>query len=111
MFNLIHCLPTPTPEKTKLFRLAADVLDEDRGVLVGDTVLGYRHVAWWNPVAWCQLVAFNLIGIFSNWRDEPAVLEEGLRREFDEVETWVVGSTFMFRARKPKQQQQQRRGD
>ncbi|KAK0725003.1 hypothetical protein B0H67DRAFT_569295 [Lasiosphaeris hirsuta] len=102
MFNLLHCIPVPQETKNKAFELAADVLSDD-GVLVGSSVLGIRYHAWWNPLGWVTMVLFNLVlGAFGNWGDEPAVFEQGLRKEFGDVKTWIVGSMFLFQARKPR---------
>ena len=100
LFNLIHCFPPGTERKTRVFGLAAEVLS-DEGVVVGSTVLGRGYIGW-NLVSWFWMFWFNVTGAFGNWGDEPGGLEEGLRREFGEVETWIVGQSFLFRASKPR---------
>ncbi|KAK3346025.1 methyltransferase [Lasiosphaeria hispida] len=102
LFNVLHCIPAHQERKNRVFELAADVLSDD-GVVFGCSVLGIKHHAWWNPLGWMTMAFFNLVGsAFGNWEDEPAVFEQGLRREFEDVKTWIVGSVFLFRARKPK---------
>ncbi|KAK3368528.1 hypothetical protein B0H63DRAFT_488635 [Podospora didyma] len=105
MFNLLHCIPGPPERKTAAFGLAAQILAED-GILFGNTVLGWRYMGWWNPLAWLTMIAFNLVGAFGNWEDSVEVFEAGLRREFEEVETEVVGQMLLFRARRPRRDRQ-----
>lgn len=100
LFNVLHCIPGPVEDKTRVFRLAADVLEDD-GVLVGCTILGYRYLGW-RLFGWFTLGLFNVLGALSNWDEGPTVYEQGLHREFGEVETLVHGSILLFRARKPK---------
>ncbi len=40
---------------------------------------------------------------FHNVEDSQAKFEEGLRRNFEEVESWIVGQVMVFQARKPRQ--------
>lgn len=105
MFNLLHCIPAPCGEKTRAFELAAQCL-RDGGVLAGCTVLPIEQagVEWWRvPLAGMHLRNYNKGNkVFSNSGDRREVLEEGLRKWFDEVEVRVVGCVLLFRARGPK---------
>lgn len=100
MFYLIHCIPGPPQNKVRVFDVARRHLAED-GVLAGATVLGRSRPMNW--LAWILMNTHNRSGIFHNWDDTAKVFEEGLRSNFDEVETWIVGRSFLFRARKPRQ--------
>lgn len=100
LFNLLHCLPPGAKRKTRVFELAAEVLS-DEGVLVGCTILG-REAMGWNLLSWITMFLFNLVGAFGNWGDDRETLEKGLKREFEEVKTWVVGQMLVFRASKPR---------
>ncbi|KAK0745593.1 methyltransferase [Schizothecium vesticola] len=101
MFNLLHCVPGPQDRKNQAFALAARVLADD-GVLVGDTILGWRHHRPWNVLAWFEMAVLGIFGAFGNWSDTPDVFERGLKNEFGHVETRVVGSVLVFRATKPR---------
>jgi len=101
MFNLRHCVPGPQDRKNQAFAVAARVL-ADNGVLVGHTILGWRHHRPWNVLAWFQMALFGTFGGFGNWSDTPDVFKRGLKSEFGHVETWIVGSVLVFRAAKPR---------
>lgn len=45
---------------------------------------------------------YNGRGIFSNEGDCEMVFTEGLRRNFESVDVWVVGVVMCWRARGPK---------
>ncbi|KAK5652029.1 hypothetical protein OQA88_10932 [Cercophora sp. LCS_1] len=100
MFNLVHCIPGTQEAKARVFGLAKDVLS-DEGVLVGCTVLGWRYLGW-RVLGWLSLGLFNLVGAFSNWGEGREAYEQALRREFEEVETWVCGSMLLWRGSRPR---------
>ncbi|KAF9875151.1 methyltransferase domain protein [Colletotrichum karsti] len=99
MFNLFHCMPGGKG-KLRAFGTYKELLSED-GVLSGCTVLGPRestgfltkfYLRWYNK--WW--------GVFNNWDDNEEDIREALDQEFEEVETWVIGNTMLFRAKKPR---------
>lgn len=100
MFNLFHCIPGGN--KFKAIGTFSRLLD-DSGVLVGCTVLGAKHST--SP-AWLKTLYLKLYnsrwGVFNNWDDSRGDIEEALHKNFDDVETWVVGMMLLFRAKKPK---------
>ncbi|KAI1085555.1 methyltransferase domain-containing protein [Whalleya microplaca] len=97
MFNLFHCIPGP--EKLRAFSIYKHLL-ADGGVLTGCTVLGGKHATNW--LNWLYVKAYNRIGIFHNWDDNKDDFQNALEREFEEVETVVVGMLLLFRAQKPR---------
>lgn len=99
LFYLLHCMPGPPEAKTRVFTNMARVLKDD-GVLSGCTILGREAEMNWFARALMWL--WNSRGVFDNWEDSRTVFEGGLRREFREVEVWVVGRILMFTARKPR---------
>ncbi|KAF5546054.1 methyltransferase [Fusarium phyllophilum] len=112
LFLILHCMPGPTTSKTKAIANAKSLLTS-QGVLVGCTVLGKRWektdggyvVKNEKPrgmLAGFALRLYNKQGIFDNWQDDPNVLVEALKAEFEEAETSVVDLMFMFRASKPR---------
>ncbi|KAH8647709.1 hypothetical protein BX600DRAFT_475750 [Xylariales sp. PMI_506] len=96
MFNLIHCIPAGS-NKLRAFSVFKDVLDDD-GVLVGCTILGAKSATGW--ISKWYLAFYNRVGVLHNWYDEREDIEAALKKEFGEVETWVVGMVLLFRARK-----------
>ncbi|KAK3939639.1 methyltransferase [Diplogelasinospora grovesii] len=101
LFNLFHCVPGTPERKAESFATLAQCLSDD-GVLVGNTVLGKGYMGW-SPLTWYTMFLFNyFFRSFTNWEDNPEAFEAGLRREFEDVQTWIVGSMFLFRARKPR---------
>ncbi|KAF3807464.1 Methyltransferase ctvB [Colletotrichum gloeosporioides] len=99
MFNLFHCMPGGK-SKFRAFGTYKELLSED-GVLAGCTVLGPRqstnfltrfYLTWYNK--WW--------GVFNNWDDKEEDVKDALDQEFEEVETWVIGQTMLFRAKKPR---------
>ncbi|KAH8883182.1 methyltransferase [Thozetella sp. PMI_491] len=101
-FNLFHCMPGG-PAKLAAISTLRDALS-DHGVLSGCTVLGPAHAT--GPLSRFYLRWYNKWwGVFNNWDDRREDFEEALRRDFEDVETWVIGLTLLFRATKP------RRGD
>ncbi len=99
MFNLFHCMPGGT-QKLVAFTTIKDVMT-DNAVLTGCTVLGPQHATGW--LSRFYLRWYNKWwGVFNNWDDKREDFEEALRREFEDVETWVFGLTLVFRATKPR---------
>ncbi|KFA69324.1 hypothetical protein S40285_09091 [Stachybotrys chlorohalonatus IBT 40285] len=101
MFYLIHCIPGPPEAKNQVFNVARQHLASE-GVLVGATVLGRSRAMNW--LAWILMNTHNKTGIFDNWEDTEKVFEKGLRDNFEQVETWIVGRSMLFRASKPRSQ-------
>lgn len=99
LLYLLHCIPGAPEEKTRVFDAVRPHLGP-RGVLFGATILGRGRPASW--LARAVMTAYNWRGIFGNAHDEQGVFEEGLRRNFEEVEVWCVGVVMLFRARGPK---------
>jgi hypothetical protein len=99
MMNLFHCMPGGK-DKFKAFGTYKELLS-DHGVLSGCTVLGPKHTKSW--ITKFYLKWYNhWWGVFNNWDDTREDLEEALHREFEEVETTLVGVTLLFRATKPR---------
>lgn len=46
--------------------------------------------------------AYGLVGIFANAEDGPDEIVDALEREFEVVDTWIIGRMMLFRGRKPK---------
>lgn len=101
LFFLLHCIPGPASRKNAVFDAVRPHLAQD-GVLVGTTILGPESKACgWVDGAILRL--YNTCGIFSNWQDTREGFEEGLRRNFGEVDVRVEGRVMLFTARRPKQ--------
>ncbi|KAI4246109.1 MAG: hypothetical protein L6R40_002061 [Gallowayella cf. fulva] len=101
MYFLLHCLRTSTAsEKTAAFTHAANVMTPD-GVLTGANILG-KGVRRDNFFARFIRTKTLEHGVLSNREDNAWEFETALRECFREVETWVVGSVFIFRAVGPK---------
>jgi hypothetical protein len=98
MFNLFHCMPGGKA-KLQAIDTFKDLLADD-GVLAGCTVLGAEHAANW--VTKLYLRWYNKWGVFNNWGDRREDFEQALEQAFEESETWVVGTTLLFRATKPR---------
>ncbi|KAK4221020.1 hypothetical protein QBC38DRAFT_523918, partial [Podospora fimiseda] len=105
MFNLLHCIAAPCQDKVKAFQLAADAL-VDGGVLAGCTVLPAAETGRNSWVAGGHSKWYNDINkVFANKEDKRDVLEDGLNKWFEEVETRIVGSMLIFKAKGPKRGQ------
>ncbi|KAK8091420.1 methyltransferase [Apiospora hydei] len=101
MFNLLHCVPGGAAHKVQSFRTLGRVLDPDGGVLVGCTVLGEQYAARW----WLSRLAvrhMNRVGVFHNLDDNREDIEKALGDAFEDVQTWLVGMTLLFKASKPR---------
>lgn len=100
MYYLLHCIPVSVPEKCRVFALLKERMGPD-GVLTGANVLG-KGVARDNRFAAFIRKGCTNHGIFHNEEDNAFEFERALRDHFNKVETWVVGSVFIFRAEGPK---------
>ncbi|KAL6870374.1 S-adenosyl-L-methionine-dependent methyltransferase [Trichoderma novae-zelandiae] len=98
VFYLLHCLAGPPEGKNRVFDLLRGYV-ADGGVLVGTTILGEERPMNW--LARRLMAIYNAKGIFDNWDDTRAVFEEGLRRNFREVDVQIIGRTMVFTARSP----------
>ncbi|ETS02531.1 S-adenosyl-L-methionine dependent methyltransferase [Trichoderma reesei RUT C-30] len=98
VFYLLHCLAGPPESKNRVFDLLREYV-ADEGVLVGTTILGEERPMNW--LARRLMTIYNSKGIFDNWKDTRAVFEEGLRRNFGEVDVQIIGRTMVFTARRP----------
>ncbi|VUC25214.1 unnamed protein product [Clonostachys rosea] len=95
---LLHCLPGSPESKTLVFDHVKPHLAGD-GILVGWTILGKEAPMNW--FAYMLMRVYNKIGAFSNWDDNSAAFEQGLKRNFEDVAVGTVGRVCMFRARRP----------
>lgn len=98
VFYLLHCLAGPPESKNRVFDLLREYVADD-GVLVGTTILGEERPMNW--LARRLMTIYNSKGIFDNWKDSRDVFEEGLRRNFGEVDVRIIGRTMVFTARRP----------
>ncbi|KAF4445616.1 methyltransferase protein [Fusarium austroafricanum] len=112
LFLIMHHMPSPTATKATVITNTKNLLTDD-GVLVGCTILGKQwekteqgyKVKNEKPLgrrAAFMLGFYNKRGIFDNWEDDPNVLANVLKDEFEEVETKVVAMMFVFKASKPR---------
>ncbi|KAK2616596.1 hypothetical protein QQS21_000419 [Conoideocrella luteorostrata] len=99
LFYLLHCMPGPAKQKTKVFDVLRPHLAED-GVVVGATILPLRERMNW-LASWIT-GTYNRKGVFDNEGDEVEVFESGLRRNFAHVDVWTVGMVMLWRARKAR---------
>ncbi|KAF2137120.1 uncharacterized protein K452DRAFT_279123 [Aplosporella prunicola CBS 121167] len=95
---LLHCLPGPTARKAAaLVRVGRQLLEAERGVLFGATILGKgveqnafgRFLMWWH----------NAVGVFDNWGDDVEGFVGPLEEAFETVRWRVVGRVLLFEAR------------
>ncbi|MGY0557304.1 MULTISPECIES: class I SAM-dependent methyltransferase [unclassified Lysobacter] len=98
MLYLLHCLPRPMAEKSRVFANLKPHLKSD-GVLFGATILG--ESAHHNSFGRALMNVYNRKGIFSNQNDTVGGLEMALRRHFAWVKTSVEGKVALFEARQP----------
>ncbi|GKZ35685.1 hypothetical protein AbraIFM66950_006436 [Aspergillus brasiliensis] len=99
MYYLLHCLPVPVASKCKIFTHLKKYMTAD-GVIHGANVLGkgVRKDNWFAAMIRRGCLKH---GVFHNEQDNAWEFERALRENFREVETWVVGSVFVFRAKGP----------
>jgi len=100
MYYLLHCVRASVEDKCKVFSHIKEHMEPD-GVLTGANVLG-KGVAQDNFFGRFIRRAITSHGIFANQEDNAYDFEKALRDNFNKVETWVVGSVFIFRAEGPK---------
>lgn len=99
MYNLFHCVPGGSSKFHQALKLYGELLTPG-GVLYGCTILGKGYIQ--NLLARLTMVAYNWLGIFSNWDDTEDDVLKALHSEFDEVETQLVGMVLFFKARSKK---------
>jgi SAM-dependent methyltransferase len=100
MYYLFHCIPSTMREKCSVFSHIKYNMTAD-GVIHGANVLG-KGVAQDNWLG-KRIRRFCLNhGVFHNREDNAYEFEDALRRNFKTVETWVVGTVFVWRAEGPK---------
>lgn len=99
MYYLLHCLPAPVADKCRIFSHIKNNMTPD-GVIHGANVLG-RGVRKDNWFAAFIRRGCLRHGVFYNQDDNAYEFERALRENFHQVETWVVGSIFIFRAERP----------
>ncbi|CAI7639531.1 unnamed protein product [Penicillium bialowiezense] len=94
IFFVIHCLPGPAESKMQLFTNLKPLLAEN-GTIYGTTVLGkdIRH-------NWLGRILIR--GIFDNRGDGEMEIREALTKNYETVETRIVGRVLMFSASQPK---------
>ncbi|KAK1765225.1 hypothetical protein QBC33DRAFT_544943 [Phialemonium atrogriseum] len=112
LYLVLHCMPGPTAQKARAFGVARQHLSAE-GVLIGSTVLGKvwergedgRYRVKTDKVGWLTGFAlrfYNKRGIMDNYEEDPQVLEDVLKKEFEEVETRIVGMMLLFKAKRPR---------
>ena len=99
MYYLLHCIPA-TVEKCRIFSTLKHNITAN-SVIHGTNILG-KGVRRDNAFAAHVRHGVLKVGIFHNRDDNAYDREHALRQNFKEVERWVVGSTFVFKAEKPK---------
>ncbi|KAI4861654.1 S-adenosyl-L-methionine-dependent methyltransferase [Hypoxylon rubiginosum] len=100
MYYLLHCISASVDAKCGIFAHIKHNMTPD-GVIHGANVLG-KGVRRDNLFAKHIRHMVLRDGIFHNEDDNAYEFEHALRQNFEEVETAVVGSVFMFRAARPK---------
>lgn len=100
VFYLLHCIPVAPEAKNSVFDGARRHLAPG-GTLAGATILGRERPMNW--LAKYIMGLYNRKGVFDNWDDSEKVFTEGLERNFDEVEVWIVGRVMLFKARRPRE--------
>ncbi|KAJ5497189.1 S-adenosyl-L-methionine dependent methyltransferase [Penicillium fimorum] len=100
MYYLLHCIPASVADKCAIFKHIKHNMTPN-GVIHGANVLG-KGVR--NDGRFAAYVRRGVLkaGIFHNLNDNAYDFEHALRTNFEEVETRVVGSVFMFCASRPK---------
>ncbi len=92
---LLHCLPGNMITKRVVFENLKPLLREG-GVIFGTTILGGDVERNW--LARIYMRIFNSKGVFSNYNDRRADLEDGLSKIFSRYEVTTRGCIAFFRA-------------
>lgn len=99
LFFLLHCLPGPLEEKMKLFTSLKPHLAQ-KGVLYGSTILGKGVQHKWFGTRLMNF--YNSKGIFGNRDDGEYEIRQALCKEYENVETRVIGCVLLFSASRHK---------
>lgn len=102
LMYVLHCLPGNSRDKACVFGNLKPLLKDD-GTLFGSTLLcrGVRQ----NWFSWFLQRVYNSIDMFQNREDYAEDFVEALKNEFEEVETVIIGTVLMFKARKPRRKE------
>jgi len=101
MFYLLHCLPGPVQRKVVIFDHIKHNMTPD-GVLAGATVLGPRS-GWVDSWFGALLRGFVVRdGIMDNLDDNAESITAALQKNFEEVESEIVGTVLLFKAKYPR---------
>jgi hypothetical protein len=92
---LLHCLPGNMLSKRVAFENLKPLLPSG-GILFGTTILGAGVRRSWLAELYMRI--FNARGVFSNYDDRRADLEEGLSKTFSRYEVTTRGCIGFFRA-------------
>ena len=92
---LLHCLPGTMADKDTVFRHLQRWLNPG-GALFGTTILGQGVPH--NLPARALLHLYNRRGIFSNWQDDAATLEQILQAQFVQYQLEIIGCVALFAA-------------
>lgn len=99
LFYLLHCLPGPTAEKSRVFATLKHNLAPD-GVLFGATILG--DAAGHNGFGKKLMAIYNRKGVFGNSGDTEEGFASELDKHFEKVELQVNGRVLLFAATQPR---------
>jgi ubiquinone/menaquinone biosynthesis C-methylase UbiE len=94
---LLHCLPGNLLDKEAVFRNLRSLLNHNRGVVFGTTILG-KGVEQ-NFLARTLMQVYNSKGIFGNMDDNATDLETVLQNNFRDYAIHVVGCVAFFMGR------------
>lgn len=93
---VLHCLPGDFTQKTVVIKNLKECLNPG-GVLFGSTILAKNQEH--NFLGKKLLTIYNNKGIFGNWQDDKAGLENMLKEHFNHVDIQVVGAVALFAAK------------
>ena len=96
---LLHCLPGDMPDKAVVFHHLKPWLNAG-GVLFGTTILGQNVTH--NMLGRGLMGLYNRRGIFSNWQDDAATLEQILAANFAHYQIEMIGCVALFVAQPSK---------
>ncbi|OCK75256.1 hypothetical protein K432DRAFT_308949, partial [Lepidopterella palustris CBS 459.81] len=100
MYYLLYCILVTVEDNCRVFSHSKHNITPD-GVIYGAKVLG-KGVRKDNRFTAYTRRGVPRAGIFHNRDGNAYNFENALRQSFEIVETWAVGSVFMFRAEKSK---------